>query len=460
MKNAGKKTLIILLCMIALCSCSSHDSSNCGDKSSSVQDSMLSDSSYDTLKEYPEREQKQNDIVYYTDEEAISIIQENTSFLVADTFVSNAPKSMSHFSSFTVGYRPRQDNASFYEDFKNTFEYIFPDEIFYDDCFFYCGENSNVQYDEQGNLISTCKTVKESYDKIINGEENVQLFFYTPHFDSDQKSQAENNIFIEFTSPVGSDLSNFNRGVLADYYYTQNGGENDVFLETFGPWFFGKSICTLEPDSGAEYMLTDGNTVKVRDAVEFFEEYVNSIPLAHKSSMDMKVVEVEVIELTGDKYAYQFNTTHALDSILFDSITNGSIMRGGEGYSYFMGHGSMVTSNEVDYLYGMARTLVVYDEQVHTEGISFAEALKTVEDGLSDNVSFKITRAEFVYSPMQVKDPNVPPEENLRETKASWKITLYNTNDSRLYTCYVDAIDGGNFRYYSSEPDENMQQEQ
>ena len=80
MKNAGKKTLIILLCMIALCSCSSHDSSNCGDKSSSVQDSMLSDSSYDTLKEYPEREQKQNDIVYYTDEEAISIIQENTSF--------------------------------------------------------------------------------------------------------------------------------------------------------------------------------------------------------------------------------------------------------------------------------------------------------------------------------------------------------------------------------------------
>lgn len=418
-----KRKYLLLICTLLLCGC--EDSTNTSDGSVQYQ-----------------REMVPNEIVYYTADEAKEIIQSNTRFSVAEDFQCSAPKSISHFSSFTIGYHPRQDNASFYEDFRTMFAYLFPDETMYEDCLFYYGMDSNLS---EGNRI---KTVAEEYDRIMNGEEHVLYYFYSPHFDPDQTSEAENNIFMEFTSPICSDLSNFNKGVLAEYYCKSKGKENDFFLETYNPYYFGSKVCTLPPDSEEAYTLLDGVSMSVADAAAFFENYINHLPLPEKPSLNIKVLWVDVLQCDTDTYCYYFKTAKAMDDIPFDWDPDTSY-RGGLDYTYELSSGAMVVSDDVEQVYGAQRTGVVYDEVMHTEGINFATAMQKMEENLSAKVDFEVLSADFVYCSKAVEDPSVQPEDYLQPTTASWRVSLYNSNDGRIYICYVDALDGGNFHYYT-----------
>jgi len=75
-----------------------------------------------------------------------------------------------------------------------------------------------------------------------------------------------------------------------------------------------------------------------------------------------------------------------------------------------------------------------------------------ISESLTESVIFDVKTIELVYVRKYVTDENghinIDTYEN-RITPA-WRITAINTNDSLTYMCYVDAADGGNFRYYSS----------
>lgn len=448
-----KHKYLFLICTLFLCGCAEDIDSRDGSQlsvSQGTEDSSIAGIGSEQPSSFPQREAVPNEIVYYTADEAKEIIQSSTRFTVAEDFECSVPESISHFSSFTLGYYPRQDNAGFYEDFLVMFAYLFPDETVYKDCLFYYGNNSKVSLDENDELVYGVKTVAEEYDRIMSGEEHVQYYFYSPHFLPGQTSKAENNIFLEFASPVGSDLSNFNKGVLADYYYESIGKENDVFLETWDANHFYPAVCTLPPDSEEAYPLIDGVSVSVADAVAFFEDYINNLPLPKNPTLDIKVVQVDVLQCDADTYCYFFTTTKAMDDILFDWYEQ-STQIGGLDYSYVMGTGSMAVSDDVDQIYGMQRAQVVYDEVMHTEGISFATAMQKMEENLSAQIDFEVISAEFVYCSKAVEDYSVAPEDYLQPTTASWKVSLYNPNDDFVYVCYVDALDGENFHYYKRE---------
>lgn len=448
---------LLLICTLLLCGCTNdtdsfdnsqmsvsqgtEESSTAGESSTTGGDAVQSPT-------YPQREMVPNEIVYYTADEAKEIIQSNTRFSIAEDFRCSAPKSISHFSSFTIGYHPRQDNASFYEDFRTMFAYLFPDETMYEDCLFYGGKNSRVEYDENDKLINTCKTVAEEYDRIMSGEEDVVYYFYSPHFDPDQTSEAENNIFMEFASPICSDLSNFNKGVLAEYYCKSKGKENDFFLETYNPYYFCSKVCTLPPDSEEAYTLLDGVSMSVADAVAFFENYINHLPLPEKPSLNIKVLWVDVLQCDTDTYCYYFKTTKAMDDIPFDWDPDATYY-GGLDYTYEFSSGAMVVSDDVEQVYGVHRAQVVYDEVMHTEGINFATAMQKMDENLSAKVDFEVLSADFVYCSKAAEKHNVAVEDYLHPTTASWRVSLYNSNDGRIYICYVDALDGGNFHYYT-----------
>lgn len=449
-----KRKYLLLVCMLLLCGCAdgtdSHgDSDSHFTNASQVEEasSTIDDSSVPS-RTYPQREAVSNEIAYYTDDEAKEIIQSNTHFLVAKDLQCAIPKNISHFSSFTVGYYPRQDNAGFYEDFLTMFDYLFPDETLYEDCLFYAGKNSSIRYDENGEMTNTIRTVAEEYDRIMRGEEHVLYYFYSPHFTAEQTSKAENNIFMEFTSPVCSDLSNFNKGVLADYYYESRGQENDAFLETWRGTYVYPTVCTLPPDSEEAYTLLDGVTISVADAVDFFENYINNAPIPENPTFSIKVIWVDVLQCDTDTYCYYFKTTKALDGIPFDWYPNAAY-NGGLNYSYTLSFASMAVSDDIDQIYGMTRTQVIYDEVMHTEGISFATAMQKMEKNLSSLIDFEVISADFVYSPKAYKGESTAAEDYLQPTTASWKVSLYNPNDGLVYVCYVDALDGGNFRYYT-----------
>lgn len=57
---------------------------------------------------------------------------------------------------------------------------------------------------------------------------------------------------------------------------------------------------------------------------------------------------------------------------------------------------------------------------------------------------------ELIYTTEPAKDSSgyIDTENQSSKIEPSWRLTLYNPKDQLAYVCYVDAIDGGNFRYY------------
>lgn len=138
---------------------------------------------------------------YITYEQTVEILKNIPNLTISDNFFVYIPKNLDSVSIFDLGYSERTDNKTFYVDFVGLFSYLFPDRTLEEDYFRYVGENSKNKYDEQGNKISDYKTVKESYDSIISDDEDVQELFY-----------EDGEVALEFTSPICSVLSRFNRG--------------------------------------------------------------------------------------------------------------------------------------------------------------------------------------------------------------------------------------------------------
>lgn len=71
---------------------------------------------------------------------------------------------------------------------------------------------------------------------------------------------------------------------------------------------------------------------------------------------------------------------------------------------------------------------------------------------MTDGVVFEIQKIELVYAeiPTKTSEGYIDIENPSSSVSPAWKFTLYNSNDNLRYVCYLDAIDGENFRYYTS----------
>ena len=442
-----KRFLAIILATFMLCSCTGCSDSN--------------NNSDNTDGNLPEALKRQNEISYYTDDEVKTIIGENTKFNISEDFVSLVPKSVSYICSFERAAVNRQDTAEFYDDFKEMFAYLFPNEKFDDDYFFYCylpddEEQSNMKEDEY-----PIKNVRKYYDDAISGKNVISYYFYSPysHFveknGSDYGHFVENvssditcrNIFFEFGSPIGNYLSNVSKGVLAERYCKDNGEKNDHFLEN---WEYSirqnyKVIGNYDPDSTETFRLLDGKEISIADAVTFFENYINNAPCPKSPVYDMKVMSVMVQQFDTDKYFYTFTTTPTYGGIPFDwhrfNLSSDSL------YETTLCDGTMVVTDDIDGFYGYRRTGLITDEKVTEELLPFDKAISKIEQSLTEQVSFDILSADLVYTPLKYNGPyDIPLEEQKRKTTPEWKAVLYNHNDNMVYICYVDADTGENFR--------------
>lgn len=173
-----KRFLTIILATFMLCACTgcsggginsnvegtSSSSDNTGsDISSNIE--SASNSTDNTDGDMPEALKRQNEINYYTVDEVKKMIRENTRFNISEDFVSLVPKSVSYICSFDKAAVNRQAPTEYYDDFKEMFAYLFPNEKFNDDYFFYYyipDEESNRQEGEY-----PIKNFKKYYDDAI-----------------------------------------------------------------------------------------------------------------------------------------------------------------------------------------------------------------------------------------------------------------------------------------------------
>ena len=432
-----KRFLAIILATFMLCSCAGCSDSN---NNSDNTDSNL-----------PEALKRRNEISYYTDDEVKTIIGENTKFNISEDFVSLVPKSVSYICSFERAAVNRQDTAEFYDDFKEMFAYLFPNEKFDDDYFFYYylpddEEKSNMKEDEY-----PIKNVRKYYDDAISGKNVISYYFYSPYaewVEKDSSEITEQNIFLEFGSPIGNYLSNVNKGILANYYYADKGKKNNDWLETIEPLMRGEYevVKTCSPECTDKYKLFDGKEISVADAVTFFENYLNNAPCPKLPVYDMKVTSVAVQQYDSDKYFYTFTTTPTYGGIPFDwtrfNLSSDSLL-----YESTLCDGTMVVTDDIDSFYGYTRTGSITDEKVTEELLPFDKAISKIEQSLTEQASFDILSADLVYTPLKYNGPyDIPLEEQKRKTTPEWKAVLYNHNDNMVYICYVDADTGENFR--------------
>lgn len=110
----------------------------------------------------------------------------------------------------------------------------------------------------------------------------------------------------------------------------------------------------------------------------------------------------------------------------------------------------MVRSNDVD-IVGAAYSLEnACDIKTYTEVISLKNAVEIISNNLSSNVIFNVQSVELIYTSIPKTDENgyIDIEDQSYANAPSWKFTMYNPNDQLTYVCYVDAVNGENFRYY------------
>lgn len=399
---------------------------------------QLPDISTITLSEGKYAEEN-NNRVNYTRDEVKEILSEKDNFTVADNFICDVPKEIESIKEFTLMYSSRQENEDFYKDFLAMFERIYPNEPFYEDCVFWYKET----WDEEGKYHHEILPLAETKEDFLNSGNSAKYMFYS----TNEKEGAERNIFLEIASPVCNDLFNFNKGVLAEY----RGLSKYAFLETVVPHRAYYKVATHTADSDEKYTLLDGKEMSVKDAVKFYEDYVNTLPMSHTPTTNVRVKEVDVFKCGENAYYYVFINTVSYDGInlsylrMEDDCTSSS-----ESYNKFIySMGCMVVSDEVDYTYGIHRSFKMTEETSDSEIISFETAVDILSDAMV--ADYVVTGAELLYVPDMPADQRVIIEDYKCHTSAKWKLTLYNESDGLYYHCYVNAKDGKGFERFKTE---------
>lgn len=431
-----KRFLAIILAAFMLCLCTGCSGDN---------------SSYDnTDSNLPEALKRRNEISYYTNDEVKKIIQENTGFGISDDFQCLVPKSVSYICSFDMAPENRQDIDGFYNDFKEMFAYLFPNEKFDDDYFFYYYICSDEELENMKEDEYPIRNVKKYYDDAASGKKTISYYFYSPYaewVEKDSSKITERNIFLEFGPPIGNYLSNYEKGVLAEHYSKDKGEKNDYWLEVLGSKirYDYPTVGSYSPDSKEKFKLLDGKEISIADAAAFFENYLKNAPYPKSPVYDMKVMSVIVQQYDSDRYFYIFTTTPAYGGIPFDwnrfNLSSDSLT-----FERTLSDGSMVVTDDVDSFYGYKRTGSITDEKVTEEVLPFDKAISKAEQSLTEKVSFDVMSADLVYTPLRYNGPyDIPLEEQKQKTTPKWKIAVYNRNDNMVYTCYMDADTGENF---------------
>ncbi len=453
-----KKFLAIILASLLLCSFA-----GCSGENNSINNDSGSVNTDDKSDGVPEALKRKNEISYYTNDEVKKIIKENTKFDISEDFVSLVPKSVSYICSFDKAAVNRQAPAEYYDDFKEMFAYLFPNEKFNDDYFFFYyipndEEESNMKEEEY-----PIKNFKKYYDDAVSEKNIISYYFYSPYSGfvekvgsdyaildkRDSSEVTDRNIFLEFGPPIGNYLSNVNKGVLAEYYSKEKGEKNDYWLEVTGTVICEEyeTVRSCTPDCTDKYRLLDGKEISVADAVTFFENYMNDLPCPKDPVYDTKVTGVNVKKLGEDKYFFMFQITPTYAGVPLDwgrfRLTSESELRTTTGF-----YGTMAVTDDIDSFVGYVRAASITDEKVTDKLLPFDKAISKIEQSLTEQVSFEVLSADLVYEQMTYYGAyDIPLEEQKRETSPAWKAVIQNKNNDLVYTCYIDADTGDNFSY-------------
>lgn len=400
-----------------------------------------------------------NPIEYYDAEEAKAIVENNTKFGISPDCYFNVPESIDHVSTFKKHFKEEDSLYDFYRTYMEMYKYLFPEAEFDDNNLFYYGKNSNIYGD---NTPEDVKTIGKNFSDFLSEDKNdVYYMFYSSHFYDEQPSSFDtHNHFLELSSPVGTVMTNFNKGCLAEIVSSKKENPNDKFLETYNlPYVFSPKdpqtglhvgfgpITDYDINSYVKHTMFDGKELSVRDAVKVFEDYINTLPYPSEPNLDIKVTRVSAENIFDEKYCYSFGFTVAFEGIPFDYMS-GNTFSGNDGYESSVRTGYMTVSNDVDAAYGFTRSVEIAERKDYEEIVPFDAALKSCEENISDYLNWELCSAELVYCAGNGTLAEEPYQYMTYTVTPNYKFKLYNANDDIYYSVFVNAVTGEYVRYY------------
>ncbi|MDR0919108.1 MAG: hypothetical protein LBM93_07655 [Oscillospiraceae bacterium] len=434
-----KKILTLLTALCLLFSLTACDKSNGKNESSKVEKVKTTD-------------------LAVNEEDIHKTIEECKNFGSYENLIIKLPENIEFLGELKLDLPENLSNKDFYEQFLKIYEYIYPDHLLNEEYFVYRGENSKRTYlsgDEStfyGDVKTDFNKVNDYFDKIMSGEEQVYDFIYN----EDRKRYSnipapDNAVMVEFSNPPGT-YNRFNRGESVRLAGKDPHTDMKQYynLETQHAGYFFDRGPEYEINSDAEVQLLDSK-VKISDAVKFTENYINNIPLGNNPQINMKVVNVETLEINDEVSALNFKTTKNYKGVNFDYINEGTargLSTENAPNSYILSIAIMLKKDVIDFMFGDLRGQTVEEIKQYNEILSINCALKKISENLSDEVIFDVNEIELVYCEYVSDVFNKP---YAGTAKPAWKIKLYNPNDGLTYVAFIDVENGDNFWYYTTE---------
>lgn len=190
-----------------------------------------------------------------------------------------------------------------------------------------------------------------------------------------------------------------------------------------------------------KYELTDGE-ISVKDAADFVNNYLETMNFSpYELSARKKVVAVNVVDIGGGKYGYNFIITPVYKNVLFDypEMERSSGARLVENdydkrsYDVLPGQIDMIEAGNIYHFILPAYNRSIEETAKYTSIITLENAAEIVSEFYSQSMRFTVKRVQAVYLPYENK------------AEPCWKFLL--SNGGSLYNTFVNMLTGEVYVY-------------
>lgn len=430
------KVISVVSILLIMCFSGCSNSENAIDKTSDIQMITLSELSVNA-------------------ESANDTLALYSNLKISENIYIDTPKNITQVYEYTSTVPLNVDMKKYYDDFKVMFEYLFPNHKLDENYLLYRGGSSDIEYNDDGTRSRDYNKVKDWEEKILSGKEGCVNFLYDEAWYQDM-IEWKSPVCLELGNPVGYGYTVINKGKTIELSESKLFDENlnterYPTLNSYDPADWLEYVETYSRDSTQSFKLAD-KEMPINEAVDFFEKYINELPCPEDVNAKTVVIDVDVYEITENIYGYYFLTTKEYQGVKFDHMRSGTQHSKFDDYSATGGNAFMAESDDVDVVYGYYRLEENTLGKSYKDIVDFETAAQIISEKMTNSIVFDVQKIELVYTnkPSKTEEGFIDIVNPSSEIAPAWKFTLCNLNDTMLYVCYIDAIDGQNFRYYTS----------
>lgn len=236
----------------------------------------------------------------------------------------------------------------------------------------------------------------------------------------------------------GGVIHKFNNGDLADY----DGVERvDGLLEGYTILTHQHVFYTEDLTCTDTYRLVDGE-ISIADAVKFAQNYIDEFDYTPYDDANLPkpvIYAVNVFDIGGGYYGYDFMTTYEYNGVWFDRYEAKKGERGWHGsmtdydnrsYGSWMGFADMIKTDEIHTFGGIWFGYDVVEAEPTTEIITVGSAADAVSEFFSGYMNFTVTEVSLTWLHT----------DNAQEAYPCWKFKMYANGE--IYHTFVDVITG------------------